>query len=94
MGPKIAVAFIATLYGVASANLLWLPIASKLKVLNKEEIEEKLMVIEGIVSISEGDSSSITVEKLKVFLNESERIKLLDSSKKDSLPETLAETLS
>jgi chemotaxis protein MotA len=94
MGPKIAVAFIATLYGVASANLLWLPIASKLKVLNKEEVEEKLMIIEGIVSISEGDSSSITVEKLKVFLNESEKSKLLDSSKKDSLPETLSETLS
>jgi chemotaxis protein MotA len=73
MGPKIAVAFIATLYGVASANLLWLPIASKLKVLNKEEIEEKLMIIEGIVSIAEGDSPSITVEKLKVFLSKSEK---------------------
>ena len=67
---KIAVAFIATLYGVASANLLWLPFASKLKALDKLEILEKEMIIEGILLLQEGANPNALVGKLEGFLQE------------------------
>ncbi|HUJ74948.1 MAG TPA: MotA/TolQ/ExbB proton channel family protein [bacterium] len=69
LGPKIAVAFIATLYGVASANLVWLPIASKLKQLNAMELNEKQIVIEAILLVEKGVSPKIVEEKLKAFLD-------------------------
>lgn len=46
LGPKIASAFMATLYGISSTNLFWLPVSNKLKMRNKEEINEKEMMIE------------------------------------------------
>ncbi len=66
----------ATLYGVGSANLIWLPIASKLKAINQQEISERLLVIEAILSILEGDNSNLMTEKLKIFLNSKELIEL------------------
>lgn len=72
LGPKIAAGFIATLYGVASANLIFLPIASRLKALNKEEILEKEMMIEAILLIQEGANPNTLVSKLEGFLTESE----------------------
>jgi chemotaxis protein MotA len=71
LGPKIAVAFIATLYGVGTANLLWLPIANKLKALNKMENFEKEMIMEAVLSIQEGTSPNILEEKLISFLGNS-----------------------
>lgn len=70
LGGKIAVAFIATLYGVGSANLLWLPIAGKLKAIDKEECLEKQMVIEGILLLQEGANPNTLVSKLEGFLSE------------------------
>lgn len=72
LGPKIAVAFIATLYGVGSANLLWLPLASKLKVLNKIEVSEKELIIEAVLLIQEGANPNTLVAKLESFLSEAE----------------------
>ena len=69
LGPAIAVAFIATLYGVASANLLWLPLAAKLKALNEQEVYEGSMMMEGITLIGEGVSPRIVEEKLQTFLD-------------------------
>ena len=69
LGEKIAVAFIATLYGVGSANLLWLPIAARLKDLNNEEIKEKQLVIEAVLLMQEGANPNILAEKLKGFLD-------------------------
>ncbi len=66
----------ATLYGVGSANLIWLPIASKLKAINQQEVSERLLVIEAILSILEGDNSNLMTEKLKIFLNSKELIEL------------------
>ncbi|ALP02701.1 Chemotaxis protein PomA [Clostridioides difficile] len=76
LGPQISVAFLATLYGVGSANLIWLPIASKLKTINQQEVSERLLVIEAILSILEGDNSNLMTEKLKIFLNSKELIEL------------------
>lgn len=68
LGPSIAVAFIATLYGVASANIAWLPIANKLKVRSKQEVLIRELMIEGILSIQAGENPNILGQKLKVFL--------------------------
>jgi chemotaxis protein MotA len=68
LGPKIAVAFIATLYGIGTANLIWLPIANRLKALNKIENLEKELIMEAIISIQEGTSPNLLEEKLSGFL--------------------------
>jgi chemotaxis protein MotA len=69
LGPKIAVAFIATLYGVGFANLFWLPIGNKLKVLNAIETNQGQVVVEAILLIEKGVSPKIVEEKLKAFLD-------------------------
>lgn len=68
MGPLIADAFIATLYGVASANLIFLPIGKKLKIHSAEEVLVREIMVEGILSIQAGDNPRIVEEKLKAFL--------------------------
>ncbi|HWI54509.1 MAG TPA: MotA/TolQ/ExbB proton channel family protein, partial [Desulfobacteria bacterium] len=73
LGPSIAVAFIATLYGVAFANLMWLPMASKLKLKSKQERFNREIALEGILSIQAGDNPSIVREKLRAFLSEKVR---------------------
>lgn len=70
LGPQIAVAFIATLYGVASANLLWLPIANKLKELDTDEIVTKNMMMDGILMVQEGGNPALIVERLKGYLDD------------------------
>ncbi|MPQ30792.1 flagellar motor protein [Clostridium estertheticum] len=78
LGEKIASAFIATLYGVGSANLLWLPMASKLKDLNNEEIKEKELVIEAVLLMQEGANPNILAEKLKGFLDKKQIKKFIE----------------
>ncbi|KLU62016.1 chemotaxis protein PomA [Peptococcaceae bacterium CEB3] len=64
----IASAFIATLYGVSSANLLWIPIATKLKQKDKAEVAAMEMILDGILSIQAGENPSILKEKLKTHI--------------------------
>ncbi|MGI6036932.1 MAG: motility protein A [Limnochordia bacterium] len=68
IGPALAVAVITTLYGVVLANLVFLPIAGKLKVRSEEEIQLREIMIEGILSIQAGENPRIVEEKLKAFL--------------------------
>lgn len=68
LGPLIATAFIATLYGVGSANILWLPIANKLKAKSKAEMLVRELILEGILSIQAGENPTILGQKLRVFL--------------------------
>lgn len=68
LGPKIAVAFIATLYGVSSANVIYFPIANKLKARSREEVMIRELMIEGILSIQAGENPTILGQKLKAFL--------------------------
>jgi chemotaxis protein MotA len=68
LSESIASAFIATLYGVGSANLLWLPIASKLKMKDKAEVSAMEMILDGIMSIQAGENPSILKEKLKTHV--------------------------
>ncbi|TLM97882.1 motility protein A, partial [bacterium] len=69
LGPSIAVAFIATLYGVCFANIVYLPIGHKLKLKSKQERFMKEIALEGILSIQAGDNPSIVREKLRAFLS-------------------------
>jgi Flagellar motor component len=70
LGEKIAVAFIATLYGVGSANLLWLPIATRLKELNSDEVVVKNMMMEGIQLLRGGSNPAFMREQLKGYLED------------------------
>jgi len=73
MGGAIASAFIATLYGVGTANLIYLPIGSKLKSKTAEEIIVYDMIVEGILSIQEGDSPRLVEAKMKAYLPPKQR---------------------
>src|SRR3954462_5349060 len=68
LGPSISAAFIATLIGVASANVIYLPIAARLKQMSAEEVHSRHLVIEGILSIQAGDNPRVVQEKLVTFV--------------------------
>lgn len=74
LGPSIALAFTATLYGVASANLIFLPIASKIKARCDDEIDRMEMMLEGILSIQNGDHPLLVRRKLESFTAETTRL--------------------
>jgi chemotaxis protein MotA len=73
LGGKIAVAFIATLYGVGTANLFWLPIGSKLRQLDAEEIVTKYMIIDGVLMLQEGSNPTLLREHLEGYLENEEK---------------------
>ncbi|MBU1052893.1 MAG: MotA/TolQ/ExbB proton channel family protein [Proteobacteria bacterium] len=73
IGPSMSVALLTTFYGSIMANIVCLPIAGKLKTRSKEEILTKEMVIQGVISLSNGDNPRILEEKLKAFVPVSRR---------------------
>src|SRR4051794_13044426 len=73
LGPAISGAFIATLIGVASANIVYLPVANRLKQLSDMEAEGRAMVLEGILAIQAGDNPRVVTEKLLAFVPPAER---------------------
>ena len=73
VGRGIAVAFVATVYGVGSANLLFLPAAGKLKNRVRREQLRREIMLEGVVSILEGMNPRMLETKLLGFLAEHER---------------------
>lgn len=74
LGYSIAAAFVATLLGIFTGYVLWHPIANKLKRLSKREIEIRLMMVEGLLSIQSGVSTIAINQKLSVFLSPTERL--------------------
>ena len=68
LGSGIAVAFVATIYGVASANLVLLPVASKLKAIAQRQSLYREMLLEGILSIAEGENPRSIELKLQGFV--------------------------
>ncbi len=67
LGPGIAVAFVATVYGVGVANLIALPLSNKIKRKIMIEKERKTLIAEGVLAIQEGLNPRILEEKLKSF---------------------------
>ncbi len=69
LGAGIAAAFTATIYGIASANLFFLPIANKLKSTIAEQTRLREMAIEGLISISQGENPRNIESKLQGYLH-------------------------
>lgn len=70
LGAGIAVAFVATVYGVGSANLIFIPFSTKIKFKSKQDFLAKQIIIEGILSIQAGESPALIERKLNAFLIE------------------------
>lgn len=68
IGPAMAVALITTFYGVLLANLVFVPIAGKLRVKSAEEVLLREVMIEGVLSIQAGENPHIVEQKLESFL--------------------------
>src|SRR6185295_7683716 len=73
LGPSISAAFIATLLGVASANVIYLPIAARVKQLSQAELHSRALIVEGILSIQAGDNPRVVQEKLVTFVPPADR---------------------
>jgi chemotaxis protein MotA len=73
LGPSISSAFIATLFGVASANVIYLPVANRLKALSAAEVELRTLTLEGILSVQAGDNPRVVADKLTSFVPPAER---------------------
>jgi chemotaxis protein MotA len=73
VGRGIAVAFVATIYGVGVANIFFLPVGGKLKIRVREEQMAREMVLEGVVSILEGLNPRMVEAKLHGFLAEASK---------------------
>jgi chemotaxis protein MotA len=73
LGPGMATAIITTFYGSIMANIIFLPIAGKLKNRSAREELEKLVVLEGVISIQAGENPRLVKEKLESFVSKSQR---------------------
>ena len=69
LGSGIATAFVATIYGVGLANLLLIPIGNKLKALVNVQTQNRSMMVEGLISIAEGENPRNIETKLQGYLN-------------------------
>lgn len=67
LGPGIAVAFVATIYGVGMANLFFLPMATKLKTIIGNQSQFKEMVLDGLIAIAEGENPRNIDSKLRGY---------------------------
>jgi chemotaxis protein MotA len=74
LGPSISAAFIATLLGISTANIVYLPIAARLKQLSQAELHFRAMTLEGILAIQAGDNPRVVQEKLTAYVPPSERL--------------------
>lgn len=68
IGPNMSVALVTTFYGSALANVVFLPLAQKLKIRSNSEILVKELMVEGLLSIQAGENPRIIEEKLKTFV--------------------------
>ena len=68
LGPMIATAFVATLWGLVSANFLWLPFSSRLKRLSDLEIEQMTLQMEGLLAVQNGTQPLLLAERLQAMI--------------------------
>mgnify|MGYP001159348083 FL=1 len=69
VGEGIAVAFVATIYGVAAANIVFLPAATKLKIKHHEVMVQREMVMHGVLAIQQGEKPKLIVDRLSAFVH-------------------------
>lgn len=80
LGASMAVALITTLYGSVLANLFLIPMKNKLEDKSQAEVNQKEIIIEGILSIQAGDNPRILEQKLLTFVSPSEKKNILEGS--------------
>jgi chemotaxis protein MotA len=68
LGAGIAVAFVATIYGVGLANLVFLPIANKIKFTIARQVSDREILSDGLVGIAQGDNPRIIEARLRGYL--------------------------
>lgn len=68
LGAGVATAFVATIYGVALANFVYLPIAGKMKALAKQQLQDKAMLIEGLIAVARGENPRAIELRLSSYL--------------------------
>jgi chemotaxis protein MotA len=86
IGPAMAVALVTTFYGSILANFICLPIANKLAINSKEEIQLKAMMIEGVLSIQAGENPRMIANKMKGFLSSEQKAAFDKRHAKDRTP--------
>ena len=79
LGHAIAAAFVATLLGIFTGYVLWHPFATKMKRKSAKEVKQKLMMIEGILSVLEGEAPRVIEQKLASYLPMEERKQIMES---------------
>lgn len=79
LGQGIAVAFVATVYGVGFANLIYLPAAGKLKLKAKARMVAKEIMLVGVISILEGENPRLIDDKLRSYLSRKEQEEIAES---------------
>lgn len=84
IGPKIASAFLATMYGIGIANLVWLPIGGHIKVVAEEESEYQEVVLEGLMAIQSGEPSSRLRDRLYAKIGNNKKNKTAESPKAEN----------
>lgn len=72
LGSGIAVAFVATVYGLVGANLFFIPFSTKIKLKEEKLIQAKEMMLEGILAIQAGESPALIERKLQAYILETE----------------------
>jgi chemotaxis protein MotA len=73
LGPAISTAFIATLMGVGAANLVFLPVATRLRTLSSGEAELRILTLEGILAVQAGDNPRVVADRLRSHVAPAER---------------------
>lgn len=68
LGGGIAVAFVATIYGLIVANIICLPIGNKIKIRMKEEVLRRVMILEGLIAIQNGENPHFIEQKLMAYV--------------------------
>ena len=88
VGHGIAVAFVATIYGVAAANIIFLPAAGKLKARGVAEVQIRELMLEGVLAIAEGTNQKLIRLKLEAYLEQSPAGKLAKQKGGSAAPVT------
>lgn len=83
IGPAMAIALITTFYGSILANMIGWPVATKLKIRHAEEMEQKQIMLEGILAVQSGENPRMVQYKLSAYLKPEDRAKLEAAKEKE-----------
>ena len=90
IGPSMSVALVTTFYGSVLSNFICIPIAGKLKMKSDEEVHQKEMIAEAVISIQAGENPKMLEQKLKIFLTPEEREKGVKNTEEEATESTVS----